>query len=408
MADGNQRRWEKTRAAKLALIEAVKSGKARSEAMAELDILPSRLQGWRQNDPEFRDRLAHAENATRHLHTSRLDTLGSIVAQVGGPGYTEGVPGDFGGFVGKFFPDRRPHLPHQLALVRELGNLKPREVVLFLLWPESGKSSTLEDYMCRKLALAPDHRFRIVSASGAHAERMIGFCKRRFTDTSEWPEFIGRFGPFYEKNQERAGRPWGAEQITVMKATSTERDRSIVATGWSGKTTGSRIDTLIFDDVQIPENYNEAEKIFRRLRSTFFTRQRDMRTLIIGHRIGPGDIYDRMMDAGLISRQVILPAAGGWGAEPGQPTVPEFWADSGLVHDRSVCCGGLVQFRDCPNNGEPLSAVEYMELFRHQVGEDTWHAMYLQDPTSDELTSFSAYVDACFDHDRTIGPLVGV
>jgi hypothetical protein len=33
--------------------------------------------------------------------------------------------------------------------------------------------------------------------------------------------------------------------------------------------------------------------------------------LIIGHRIGQGDIYDRLEEAGLITRKVVVPAMGG-------------------------------------------------------------------------------------------------
>jgi hypothetical protein len=89
-------------------------------------------------------------------------------------------------------------------------------VVLFLLWPEAGKTATLEDYICRKLAIDPNHRFRIVSATDQHAKRMVGFCQRRFTEPNPWAEFIARFGPFYDKNQERQGRPWSEHEVTVQ------------------------------------------------------------------------------------------------------------------------------------------------------------------------------------------------
>ena len=403
-------RWEKTRTAKVALIESVAAGKAVGVAREELDISLSRYTKWRQVDPEFRDRIDHARESTRHLHasTGMRNPFDAAKAK-----YLEGVPGDFSGFVGKFFPDRSAHLPHQLRLVRELQTLQPREVVLFLLWPEAGKTATLEDYMCRKLALQPSHRFRVVSQTDQHSKRIIGFLQSRFTDTSEWPEFIGRFGPFVEKNQERSGRPWNQNEITVFKSTSRERDRSVVATSWRGATTGSRIDTLILDDVQTPENYNQADEIFNRIRSTFFTRGLEMRTLIIGNRVGPGDVYDRMLDAGLITKDpIILPAAGGWGAEPGMPTIPEWWDRHNLTHAQGEkpgpCCGGISPFRTCPKNGERLTPVEYMDLLKHQVGEKAWASLYAQDPLSDSLTSFGEYINGCLDEDRTLGPLVGV
>lgn len=281
----------------------------------------------------------------------------------------------------------------------ELQQLRPREVCLFLLWPEAGKTATIEDYLCRKLAFDPDHRFRIVSEAGDLSKRIVGTCARRFTDTSEYAEFIARYGPFYEKGQERQGKPWTTEQITVWKNSGHERDRSLVASSWTSAVYGSRIDTLILDDLQSQRNYNQSEEIFRRIRGTFFNRGIEMRTLIVGTRIGPGDFYDRMIDAGLITKQVIIPAA----TPDGNPTVPEYWnAQGNVVHDGGPCCMG---FRECPRDGSILTPREFMELIRHQSGEETWFASYMQNPQADERSTFAAFLERCLDYDRVCGPL---
>lgn len=367
------------------------------EACASAEVHRNTYTKWRQLDPEWRALVDHAKAVSRS-----------------GPGFgpgvplwTDEVPGDFQSFVGKYFPDRNPHQFQQLQLVNALAALEPNEVCLFLIWPESGKSSTLEDYMCRKLALEPDHRFRVVSQSQDLSKNIVGMCKRRFTDTSEWGPFIGRFGPFYEQRQERSGRPWGSEEITVARARGTERDKSIVASSWSSATTGSRIDTLILDDVQTPENYGQADTIFERLRSTFFTRQLDMRVLVIGHKVGPGDVYERLEQEGLLTKHITLPAAG-WNTEPDLPSVPEFWVAKPKYHTGGPCCGGLSPFRECPKDGSQLTAKEAMDLTRHRVGERAWFSMYMQDPISDHLTTFAGFLPGCLDETRSIGPLVGV
>ena len=174
---------------------------------------------------------------------------------------------------------------------------------LFLIWPEAGKTSTIEDYICKTLAEDPNHRFRIISEGQDLSKRIVGTCARRFTETNDYPHFQARYGPFYEKGQERQGKPWTTDQITVWKNSGMERDRSLVAQSWSGANYGSRIDTLIIDDVQSQRNYGQSEEIFRRIRGTFFNRGKEMRTLIVGTRIGPDDFYDRMMNAGLITRK---------------------------------------------------------------------------------------------------------
>lgn len=371
------------------LIEALLSGKSLGDALDVLGVSRGAYQKARQSHRDWAARVdwARAEGRRPGGGGSGLpDAEGSL------------VPASFEGFVARFFPDRRPHLPHQLRLVQELQTLGPREVCLFLVWPEAGKSSTLEDYICRKLALDPDHRFRYVSEASNLSKRIVGTVKRRFTDASLYADFIGRFGPFYEKGQEKSGRPWTTEEITVARSSGTERDRSLVASSWTSAVYGSRIDTLVLDDLQSQRNFSQAAEIARQIRGTFFNRGLEMRTIIIGTRIGPGDVYDRFLDAGLVTKQVILPASGGMGADPGEPTIPQFW-DRDIFHDGRACCSG---FRECPRDGSKLSPREFMELIRHQSGEETWWASYQQNPKADEVTTFGAYVDRCLDHERVI------
>jgi len=313
---------------------------------------------------------------------------------------TGDMTGEFQAFVAKYFPDRRPHQPQQLELIKRLHELQPREICLFLCPPESGKTSSLEDYVCKTLAEDPNHRFRIVSEGEDLAKRIVGTCVRRFTDVGQYPEFIARYGPFYEKGQERKGRPWTTNQITVLKNSGGERDRSLVANGISSAAYGSRIDTLIIDDVQSQRNINASEDILRTLRKTFFNRGKLMRTLIVGTRISGDDLYSRLLEAQLPTRQYILAAANA----QGNPTVPEFW-DEQIFHGKpgeptGPCCSG---FRECPRNGEKLTPREFMELTKFQAGEETWWAAYMQRPQAEERSTFAAFLDKCYDHDRSVG-----
>jgi hypothetical protein len=316
------------------------------------------------------------------------------------------TPPDFSGFVVDFFPDRRPHLPHQLMLAKALTTLEPRQIVMFNLWPEAGKTAVVEDYICRKLAFDPSHRFRVVSEARDLAERIVGTCKRRFTDVGMFPRYIARYGPFYETNQERNGKPWGAQQIKVAKNPGSERDYNLVASSWTSAVFGSRIDTLILDDIQSQRNLNQSEEIFRRIRGTFFNRGIELRIIIIGTRIGHGDFYDRVLDAGLVadSNVISVPAAGGWGTEPQEPTVVEFWDRPGFQHNGGSCCPpGL---RWCKRDHSQVTPREFMELIRFQSGEETWHASYQQNPVAPEISTFGGSLDQCLDTHRRVGVLV--
>ena len=305
---------------------------------------------------------------------------------------------DFREFVAEYFPDRREHSSAQLRLVTELKRLEPREICMFLCPPETGKTAVIEDYICKTLAEDPQHRFRVVSEASDLSKRIVGTCARRFTEGSDYPKFIGKYGPFYEKGQERRGRPWTTEQFTILRNNGSERDRSLAASSWTSSVYGSRIDTLIIDDVQSRKNLNQAEEIFRTIRQTFFNRGMQMRTLIVGTRIGPQDFYQRMLEAELVTRKVILPATD----HDGEPLVPEFWLQMGMYHNGRACCQGI---RVCPNDKSPLTAKECMQTMRHQAGEETWWAAYMQQPSADENTSFGLLLDRCKDLNRVVGQL---
>jgi hypothetical protein len=392
-------RAEQAEAKRERIITLLSEGHSVKDVQADVEMSPSMWLYHRKKYPAWAARCDYI----RSLQTRQ--GLAKIRSQ-------DHLP--FADFVRTFFTDRRPHLEHNLWMADELARMGPRDVKMFLIWPEAGKTATLEDYICKVLAEDPSHRFRYVSEASDLSKRVIGTVKRRMTDDQTWPHYIKRFGPFYEAGQEKNGRPWTSEQLMVAKNESGERDRNLVASSWTSAVYGSRIDTLILDDLQSQRNYVQAEEIFRRIRGTFFNRGLEMRTLIIGTRIGPGDFYERMEDAGLITSKIILPAAGGgykrgelvggehYQALPDEPTVPAFWDRHNMVHNNGPCCHG---FRICPNNLVRLTPREFMEVIKHQSGAETWWASYMQNPQANERTTFAEFVEQCLDHDRRFGKL---
>jgi transposase-like protein len=371
---------------KESLVRMVSSGSSIVDATSRLGVTIRAYDRQRDRDDQFRARVEAAKLQGRAARDEPpLDDR------------------TFGDFAAKYF--YRTHFSHQLLLADAMENLTPRSVVMVLMAPESGKTATIEDYMCRKIALDPSHRFRVISEAADLSQRIVQTCSRRFTDTEQYPEFIGAYGPFYEKGQERAaGKPWTSSQITVWKNPGTERDRNIVAQSWSGANYGSRIDTLIIDDVISQRNVGESKKIFDRIRGTFFNRGKQLRTIIVGTRIQPGDVYDMFIDAGIVTAKntIIVPATGFLGAEPGYPTTPEMWENLAR-HDGGACCPpGLG--RECPKNGEWLTPKEYLDLMRFGQGEEAWWASYMQNPRDDAVSTFGDSIEDCKDKERPYGP----
>src|SRR5262249_5022202 len=152
-----------------------------------------------------------------------------------------------------------------------------------------------------KLTDDPNHRIVYGSEGLAHPRKVLGRVKRRMTDPAVAGEFLERFGPFYVPGQERQGKPLGAGYFTVVKSQPHERDYSMEARGWRSKIAGTRCDTMILDDIQSLISLGLTEKILGVLRQDWFTRPgQDGVTVIIGTRVGVGDVYQRLIEEEVI------------------------------------------------------------------------------------------------------------
>lgn len=261
---------------------------------------------------------------------------------------------------------------HQLAIVDAIENMNPRDIAMVLLWPEAGKTTTLEDWICWKLALEPNHRITYVSESINHARKVAGRVKSRMTDIRSNPLYISKYGPFYVKGQEKEQKPWTADHFTVYKADHDERDFSFEARAWSSHAYGTRIDTCIIDDVQSRTGLVSTDNIMSNLQQTYFTRGKEMRIIIIGTRIDVGDVYETILKEDLVETKklVMLRAMG----EDGEPTVPEMWG----VKSRK-------------NEDEwYFTPKEHLAKIRKQVTEPVFWSSYQQNPMRNTLATFTA------------------
>jgi len=349
-------RSEARSAQKKAAVEMVRQGMSVKEIAEQLGMSVRTWDKWRNQDPAFGVAVDAARAGAKEV------------------GNLADYSGDFASFR-KVFLGMDTYV-HQQQLVKVLNEAQSREIVLVNIFPEAGKTTTITDWIVYTLANDPNHRITIVSESMGLARKIVGQVQRRLANVRDFPELVGRFGPFYSEKQEKQGKPWTRDYFTVWRADHDERDYSLEARGWNSSTYGTRIDTLIVDDVQSRESINQTEQMLASLRQTYFTRGRRMRTVIVGTRIAPGDIYERLVSEGIVTKHIELPVANA----DGTPVCPEWW-----------------------ENDLDKSAGDYLNLIRQQVGEEVWWASYMQRPHDNALATFTdEMIDDCRDMDRPI------
>lgn len=304
---------------------------------------------WRQSVPRFADEVDRIREGG--LIAADPKTIGSYV-------------NNFPAFRKNFFGFDTYY--HQRRIVDAIENSPRGRITMVLCPPEHGKTTVLEDYMCFKLALDPNFRITYVHESNNFAKRVLRRVSHRMVDVDGFGKYIGMFGPFYKEGQEKLGKPWTAEHLTVVKAEHDERDYSLQVRGWTSSVQGTRTDLLLVDDVQALKSLNQTERIAETLRQDFFSRPgKEGKIVMVGTRVGMNDVYEFFLnDPGLgdLIDLVQMPAM----SPEDEPLCPEMWSAEDLALKRKV------------------------------VGEEAWWRNYQQSPLSSGSQTFnSELVDAC-------------
>jgi len=356
------------------LLQMVREGVPVMEGCRRLNVKKGAYQMARKMHPDWAAELSAARQGNYYAATQVRDKLEN-------PEVRETLDADtkldlYAKWVSHYL--RMSHQPQQLRIADALDNTQPGEITMCLLWPEAGKSTSVLNRCTHRLSLNPNERICLVSESQDLTRKFVGRLKNRLTDNAQFPELISAYGPFMEDGQSREGKPWAADFFRVARCAHDEADYSVQARAWSSAAYGSRIDTLIIDDVQSRRSLSQTETIYANLRQTYFTRGKEMRVVIVGTRVGGGDIYERIIDDELVDNLIQLPAMN----HEGEPTVPEAWA-----------------------LGRNKTPKEHLEAMRKRVGELAWFASYQQNPRADEFSTFAAYLDKALDHDRSWGEI---
>lgn len=333
-------------------IHLLSQGYRAEQAARELGIQMSTYYAWRSSMPGFRQQCDLARQ--NWYNTINAEDLTSWK--------------DFASFRKRFFR-LNTYYVHAM-IIDAIESAEPMSITGILVAPEVGKTTLLEDKICETLGRYPDRRIAYISESSGHSVKVAGRIRRRMTDTVEFGDYIASFGPFYEDGQERNGKPWTTHFFTVNKAAHDERDYSFEARGNTSKIQGSRVDDMYLDDIQSIESLNLTPKIMSKLRQDWITRiGKTGRMIMIGNRVGKGDVWEKMIEEGLFDRLVEIPILNG----EGHSVIPELWDD------------------------------ESLKKRRKQVGEEVWARTYMQEPQDVKAMTFPPEVREAFkDHGRVI------
>lgn len=303
IADAAKKRREK-------FLSVMAQGGTIKECAEAAGVKPRTYEAWVKRYPEFRkqrDEIRRLQRAEKHEEAKKEAGVAEL-------------DGTFEDFRLKMF-DMDTYW-HQAEMVRAIENVKPMGIALVNVAPEMGKTTLLCDYACYRVAYDPNIRITLVSEGQNHSRKLLAQIKRRMTRSDMYPEFITRFGPFHIPGEADSDKVWSADQILVHKADHDEKDPTIECRGVTSAIAGTRADLMIFDDVQSLRSLGQTEKIAGLMRQDFFTRLgKDSKCIYIGTRVGPGDVYEWLVDEGLISQHVKLPALD----SDGKSLCPEMW-----------------------------------------------------------------------------------
>lgn len=270
---------------------------------------------------------------------------------------------------------------HQQRIVDVIEEAPEGSITMVLLPPGGGKTSVLEDYVCFKLAHDPNWRFAYISETRDLGRKVLGNVANRMTDRSMNAPYIDRFGPFRPSDRAQ-NKPWNADILTHVRATSGERDYALEVKGAGSTIYGASFDDIIVDDIQSAKTLTKTEVLLTYFRQTLFSRMMRAnskgRIFIIGTRQGPGDFYEELLSQDIEINLVKIPALDEYGHS-------------------------YFPLRTMPTGEEIGFSEEHLEKIRKVVTEEPWSRQYMQEPVSKRGRTFTeGMIDKSLDPTRTV------
>jgi hypothetical protein len=299
--------------------------------------------------------------------------------------------------------------PHHYRMIEAFELAKPGSMTVVLAYPGSGKTTTLTDKYCHILAENPNSRICVISEGQGLSRAIIGQVSDRMSDEERFKPYHLRYGPFrvqaWKDNeaQERdpIKRAWTADYFKILAAEADQKDPSLASYGATSRIYGARFDWMIYDDIQSNETLGNTDKYLRSMRTSWMSRtnlgdaQRG-KSLMIGSRVGAGDIYEAMDDHQMIDTLITIPAL--------TVNIPP-------EEHYTIIKGKVVANPNC--SAQPTWAAQTLQdlaEIRKFAGEEVWARTYMQDALAETSAVFTeAMIEQAKDHTRIVGPqAVGV
>lgn len=331
---------ERKKARQAEFFQLVSEGFSQAEACRKIGVTQQTLKNWRQNEVGWGERIERAREKARR------DEPDSLVVQ------------DFATFRRQYFGFETPWVHAEIA--HKLEYSPQGSVTLILVPPETGKTTIITDFVCRQLAIYPNDRILWFCKNQNQSRKRVNRVKRRMTERgmgAKIDAYQSRYGPFYVDGQERAGKPWSADYITVYGADHDEQDYSLEALGITSSVYGARADKIVLDDVQTMDNINQTDQLIEKYSQDIATRALHGHVIIIGTMM---PFYEELLKRGQITDYIIYPAI-----RNGEPLVP---------YDEKTGFG---------------FTLESLAQIRKNVGEDVWARAFMMNPKKRPGNSFS-------------------
>lgn len=327
-------------------LQALAQGLTVADAAAVADVHPKTPTRWAREDRKFKE-------ARDGIRKSQRAAKVAEAREEGGDEAFTPLDGTFTGFRQTMFG--WDTYWHQGQIIKAIENADPMELTLINVFPESGKTTLLVDYICYRIAKDPNVRITYVSEGQDLARKVVGQVKTRMTRVDMYPEFIARYGPFHREDGADSDRKWTADAIQVSKQSVDEKDWTLEARGWKSAISGTRADILLIDDLQSVRSKNSTDDMVDTIRQDFLSRvTQDGKVIVVGTRVAEDDVYNRLIELDLISEYVSLPAIN----HEGESLCPELWS------------------------------AEKLEVKKKHVGLAVWARTYQQRPEADGKRAF--------------------
>ena len=304
---------------------------------------------------------------------------------------------DFVAFRQTFFGHDTP--PHHYRMIEANERASPGTITMILGWPQCAKTSLLVDFVNWRLGPKdPNWRECVISEGQDLARKILGQVANRMTDEALFREYIMAFGPFKAPDRDVA-KPWNADFLQILRSRNDEKEPSLEARGAGSTLYGGRYDNIDLDDIQSEKTIQLTRKLLTYIRQTVLTRpdRERGRTTFWGSRVGPGDIYEAMLEEGMVDNLVVLPAMSAW-------------VDRDQHFDISRKRGGEKVYHvnpDCPAQptwDQGPGTMEFLARMRDKVGEEIWTRTFMQENFSAGAQTFTEeMIEGAKDRERGIG-----